>query len=122
MVALRAWRDSFTSGSFSNSPNDRAIHVRLHSVAIPIGASSKPQDRASGMLVVALSGRPRALRAAVLEVAGPVTEDPAYEGKHRHRREEHLLHRPQFHPTCDLVCKHRKLQRVPGDRPDGLPV
>src|SRR5215216_326539 len=74
------------------------------------------------MLVVALPGRPRGIRAAVLEVAGPVTEEPADEGERCHRREEHLLHRPKYQPTCDLVCKHRKLQRVPGDRPDGLPI
>jgi hypothetical protein len=42
MVAQRAWRGSFASGSFSNFPNDRAIHARLHSVALPIGASTYP--------------------------------------------------------------------------------
>jgi hypothetical protein len=42
MVAQRAWRRSFASGSFSNFPNDRAIHARLHSDALPIGASTYP--------------------------------------------------------------------------------
>src|SRR5215212_1956053 len=74
------------------------------------------------MLVVALPGRSRAVRATVLEVAGPVTEEFADEGERCHRREQQPLHRPQCQPTCDLLCKHRKLQRVPGNRPDGLPV
>jgi hypothetical protein len=30
MVERRAWRDSFTSESFENSPNDEALHARLH--------------------------------------------------------------------------------------------
>src|SRR5215211_534318 len=74
------------------------------------------------MLVVALPGPRRVIRAAVLEVAGPVTEDLAHEGQRCHRREEHLLHRPQYQPTRDLICKHRNLQWIPRYRPDGLPV
>jgi hypothetical protein len=30
MVAQRAWRRSFASESFENSPNDEALHARLH--------------------------------------------------------------------------------------------
>src|SRR5215211_4607875 len=74
------------------------------------------------MLVVALPGRSRALRASVLEVAGPVTEEPADDGQRCHRREQYLLHRPQYQPTCYLVYQHSDLQWVPGDHPDGLPV
>src|SRR5215213_8540006 len=51
MGILQAWRGSFTSGTFSDSPNDPAIHLRLHSSALPIGASSYPWDRGNeGMM------------------------------------------------------------------------
>src|SRR5215217_3346595 len=44
MVALRAWRRSFASESFENNPNDEALHARLLSDTLPIGASSKGKE------------------------------------------------------------------------------
>src|SRR5918995_5230925 len=40
MVGVRARRGSFDTGSFENSPHDRASVSALHEGSIPIGASS----------------------------------------------------------------------------------
>src|ERR671911_2868264 len=42
MVGVRARRGSFDTGSFENSPHDRASVSALHEGSIPIGASSNP--------------------------------------------------------------------------------
>src|ERR671913_1110465 len=44
MVGVRARRGSFDTGSFENSPHDRASVSALHEGSIPIGASSKLLD------------------------------------------------------------------------------
>src|ERR671910_968281 len=45
MVGVRARRGSFDTGSFENSPHDRASVSALHEGSIPIGASSNLEVR-----------------------------------------------------------------------------
>src|SRR5438270_8073196 len=49
MVRWRAWAHSFASGSFDNSPDDRASHARLTTgCAAPLLAQALSSTRAAG--------------------------------------------------------------------------